>query len=404
MDAKQTCATYERFREERERLKEEIEKKKQERKDLENSVNSLKNEVNYRTGHVENAEKGMGLIIGLVVFALFVILAGLWFWSEEVIEGLYVCLLGLLILGGAAHLYYTEKVKAPVKKKEAEEALAKCQKDYEECGNELWNLKKKREDVPSLSACLMYERNLEIAALSGTQKREKMLEDRKTTYREEREFFESRLQDKMSRAGSLIGYKEQETNWAVMGGIAAGIAGPVAGAMNALSIQAEEKARTIRKHKAGEEILASASYELNILQELGGREETLAKYETRSMDGSVISDVSSEEITKHLDCYFQVKNPDSALLEITGYISLKKPLPSLRTRKKKAVVDGTLQVVIKGDDAQSCIAYLPLPLEGLPCNSAETVVVYGYALAPQNHTGEYTIELSKEQNLWVMDV
>lgn len=401
MHTNTSCSTYEKMseeklREEKQALLAEIQEVKKKRESLKVTLKNLeKEQEDAISGNgPKDVDKGVSWV-GLIL-SVFIIIIG-----APLMPVLAV--LGVALLLFSAYSIYTIHTARPYTEVLAE-TIANTKTQYETVDAQLNTLNARYKSLPSYSALHSYERNLEIAKLSGISKREKMQADWQASCIEAQRALKLSIEAQAKTAGSMIGYKEQ-SNWAVMGGIASGIAGPVAGIANAMSIQAEERARAEQIRKGGERVVTSMVRDLENLQLVEKDLNRVNEVIARTASLSVISDISADEIKNHISCDLRIVNPDCQLLEISGTVVWTKQLPALRSHKKPVRIDGTLQVDVKKDNEIVSTAYIPFPLDGFPYDKNVSVIpVTGYSLLPQaSLTGPFSISLSEKQNLWILE-
>lgn len=383
--------TYERLTAEKASIQEEIKKLKVDKQVYSNTIKNLEDQINGVGPKDINKEAGIfSLVLSIAVTA-----GGAAFVKDTPI----IFIAGIVLL-----LFSIKEIINDRKALPPDKQLEVCKERYAKLDSQIDALNKRLKSMPTRGACHHYERNLEIAKLSGISKREKMQADWQTSCIEAQRALKLSIEAQAKTAGSMIGYKEQ-SNWAVMGGIASGIAGPVAGIANAMSIQAEERARAEQIRKGGERVVTSMVRDLENLQLVEKDLNRVNEVIARTASLSVISDISADEIKNHISCDLRIVNPDCQLLEISGTVVWTKQLPALRSHKKPVRIDGTLQVDVKKDNEIVSTAYIPFPLDGFPYDKNVSVIpVTGYSLLPQaSLTGPFSISLNEKQNLWILE-
>lgn len=211
-----------------------------------------------------------------------------------------------------------------------------------------------------------------------------------------------------NRSNTILTSPPQEklNDWATLGGIANGIAGPAAGVATAVNAMAENeriKERNAmylncaaylsgevgKKAKQAEDEVASLRNNAN-----------LVRAEIKALDEKVVLAVTSEELEESLKCVsFDVKKSKSDILEITASIS-NNYVPDV-PKGVKIIIDGVIVADVLCEGVRIDEVYLPLPLYGIKCGITDEV--YGYCATYMVGDREYTISV-RSMNVWAMEL
>lgn len=243
----------------------------------------------------------------------------------------------------------------------------------------------------------------------GIQKRKVMVEENisrlKGQIRAKRDAAEA-----MEKLGMILYSSAAETpkkDWAVLGGIADGIAGPGAGAAVALNAMAENAQieRQNQQNRAAVNRLSGSLYMSSVTVEadIPELEKEISVFEGvgASIDGKVVlNGVNKEEIYKSLKispAAVRLTNGNALFIKVTVENNYKPDVPDT----VKMTVDGTLTADIYCKDIFVGKAILPLPLYGVECGSSEEItgICNRYLIDKKN----YTVKI-RPNKLWIMEV
>lgn len=292
------------------------------------------------------------------------------------------------------------------------ERLAQYLKEGEQLVNAaneraLLEQKKPQDATPNDEEKTFLVRAKELQSLSGSDKRVKMLTnlisdyDKKITAMCEGE-------EALKKLGMIYAQQQQkESDWAIIGGIASGIAGPAAGLAAASSVMANNQ--KIQQHNA-----AMRQTSMNIMSGIpslaGDRyqlEEELSKVSNllhEAKNKVVLSKPDSDEIWKNLSIGTpKVSKNESGVLAVTLPVSIKTPFVLDVPKEVSMVVDGVIRADVFFEDQLVDHVILPLPLYGIPSNMTAEVTLDGMCGRCVEFDGKYTVEISANQNLWVME-
>lgn len=194
--------------------------------------------------------------------------------------------------------------------------------------------------------------------------------------------------------------RQKESSWAVHGGIASGIAGGAAGL--AVAADTERRNQVKRQQNAA---LASNIASLSVMQlekiwdRKRGAEYDVSQWTKKLNEAKMLLCDNLDE-----QKLLNMMHPSVEKTEITktGAVKLKVNLHSTPNLiifdEVKAVVDGSIQVLLKVDDEVVGTAICVLPYGGMS-NSA---IVYGICCQPTKKEMKYTYEF-KPYHLWAVE-
>ena len=272
---------------------------------------------------------------------------------------------------------------------------------------ELLKQRQPRNADPNKLEMTFIQRTAKLPWLYGYDKRKQMLtnlvDDYDIRIREMRRGEEALMELGMIYAGQ----QKKETSWAVMGGIAEGIAGPTAGVMvasNAIANNREIQQYNESVRKVSMDImsgvpgLAGERYQLE--EERAKIEEQL--YEVKNK--VVLNKPNAEEIWQNMNvgCATVKKNP-SGVLSVSLPISLNQPFALDVPENTLMVVDGVIRAQVWFEGKRVDNVYFPLPLYGIPHNMTAEIILDGMCGRSVECDGEYSVKISSNQNLWIME-
>jgi len=300
-----------------------------------------------------------------------------------------------------------KKIKEFLKKgKECKEKTEKLKKENEI--QKILEQKEIREVKPNEENAKIIKHYTEIASLRGTQKREKML---LFDYEKNKINLEELKKKKASidKYGEHLYWKSQhnDVDWALLGGIAEGIAGPAAGVAVALDTMSqnakkEEENRMLR-YSAVEVTLSGTEIEYDIERTEKRLDKMKENIET-SKRKVVLSKPEGKEIAKYISIEkTNFDRIDDGVLKITANVFLKNPLDLDVPKSTKMVVDGTIsgKVFYEGNFVDN--VKLVLSIYGITNASKQVATITGYCTKSAEYPGEYTLEITDMTNLWVME-
>lgn len=267
--------------------------------------------------------------------------------------------------------------------------------------------KKPTNSSPKAKQKVFMERASEIAAVSGNDKRVMMLKtmisdiDKKIMAKHEGE-------KALRQVGMIYAEQQQkESDWAIIGGIAEGIAGPAAGVMAATETMVNNN--RIREHnaamrKATMDIMSGLTDVMGDRIQLEESRGQLYKKLNEARQKIVLSKPTAEEIMKNIEISeMSVQRYRSGVVSVALTVALKNPFELDVPDGVNMVVDGTLKGEVWFEDVYVGDVFLPLPLYGIPSNMTEKITLDGMCGRSVKAEGEHTVRFGNTQNLWIME-
>lgn len=274
-------------------------------------------------------------------------------------------------------------------------------------GDTVKQQKQPRDASPTEEERTFIRRAAELAPLSGIDKRREMLAflwgEYSTKIRAVQEGQEALMQLGMIYAGQ----QQKEGDWAIVGGIASGIAGPIAGIMAASETIANNS--KIREHN---EAMRKASMDImSGIPSLAGNEfklererDEISKQQMEIWNKVVLSSITSEDIWANIQLGKpEVKKNASGVLAVSLPVSIKKPFILDVPENIVMVVDGTIKGEVWFEDKLVGEVFFPLPLYGIPTNMTADVTLDGMCGRFVKYDGKYTVKIADKQSLWIME-
>lgn len=248
-----------------------------------------------------------------------------------------------------------------------------------------------------------------VSSLTGNEKRVKMLTDLLNDCDDRIQKLKDSEEAMKQLAMVYAGAQKKENDWAILGGAANGIAGPVASA--AVVWDTMKKNGEIAKYNEGMRQV-SADVLKGTFAVAGDRykverERENVKQRLDEAKGKVsLSKPGAREILESMSVnteHGHVTKNDSGVLECAFDIRLKKSLVLDVPEGLNMVVDGTIRAKVMMEDIYVGEVDFPLPIYGIPCDMTKSVTLNGMCDRSMEYDGKYTLELAEEQNLWVME-
>lgn len=265
-----------------------------------------------------------------------------------------------------------------------------------------------RNAKPNEQEKAFLERSSVLSGLSGRDKRKKMLSNLCNDYT--KKICDLIKGEEALRKLGMI-YADQQKNessWAIMGGIAEGIAGPAAGL-----IAASDTIENNRKIQEFNASMRQASMDImrGIPSVAGNRfqlqeeSEKIRKQLDETTNKVVFSQPDATEIWQNIKVAEATvqKNP-SGVLEVSLPVTIQEPFVLDVPEGVGMVVDGTIKGEVWFEDKLVGEVFFPLPIYGIPCNMTAEVTLDGMCGRSVEYDGEYTVKIADAQNLWVMEV
>ena len=235
-----------------------------------------------------------------------------------------------------------------------------------------------------------YEELNKYATLSGKDKRIGMLTDTMKALRKKADDLEKYASLNMKST------QQKEHDWAIHGGIASGIAGPIAGAVTAVNIQA--KNARIRAENAARMQAALPGYMFATGTASGNRENAnRIQKEIAEVQMKLVSDDTAEELLK----YITFTNTEVRISEVGTCVI--ETVASLNPDFKifgdvDTVVDGTIIAKLYEGNNLVGTAQMVLPLYGV----GQNVNLTGMCLECGEQGKNYSVKFAAS-NLWAME-
>lgn len=205
------------------------------------------------------------------------------------------------------------------------------------------------------------------------------------------------------------GAQKKESDWAILGGAANGIAGPVASA--AVIWDTMKKNGEIAQYNEGmrqasmdvlKGTISAAGSRIKVEEERDNARLRLDEAKTKIS----LSEPDASEIWDniHVSENFKVKKYSSlGVLHVSINVSFLKPFVLDIPKGVHMVVDGTMKADVMMGDIYVGNVVFPLPIYGIPCDMTKSVTLDGMCDRSMEYDGKYTIKLAEKQNLWVME-
>jgi hypothetical protein len=201
--------------------------------------------------------------------------------------------------------------------------------------------------------------------------------------------------------------QEKKKDWAFLGGLADGIAGPGAGVAVALNAMAENEEIERRNQRARQEAAKTvksfydSSYQLsNDIDELTNRKRLMESYEKQAQIKVVLNDYSADEIFKALSFSSSVsktRGGNATSLAVTVRNKFVADVPE----GVVVAVDGTLDAEIYFEGTLVDTVTVCLPLFGVATGTSERIEAFSGRYVEA--AGKYTVKY-KPNKLWIVEV
>lgn len=217
-------------------------------------------------------------------------------------------------------------------------------------------------------------------------------------------------EEALRQLGGILATSVSQTktsDWAFLGGIADGLAGPGAGAAVALNVMAENakiEAENQRKREGALKIVHGFQNDsLRISAERSDLEKaaSILDNELKELEKKVsLYDVTADTFATD----FKILKKSIEKTE-TNLLKVKIELQNLSTpsvpKSVHTTADGTITAKIYNGKTYVGEAIVPLPLYGIECGKTETII--GYCPMYMEGNRRYTIEI-EPNNLWIMEL
>ncbi len=235
-----------------------------------------------------------------------------------------------------------------------------------------------------------YNALTKYANYTGREKRKKMLGDQADELRAE-----AKKSADSAESFMRMGY-QKESDWAIMGGIANGIAGPAAGIATALDTQARNAQIRSQNQAFMNAAMPLYSNMMGSSHDMKSMAEALDKRKEETNE-KLISDTPSEEVFKLLS--FQnttVKVSETGAFRVgTKAATAKKPTIG----NFPAVIDGTILAHVKTTTGKEIgVVKLVIPADGISASAN----LIGIGLNGAKNGENYTVSFSPDK-LWIIE-
>lgn len=201
--------------------------------------------------------------------------------------------------------------------------------------------------------------------------------------------------------------QEKKKDWAFLGGLADGIAGPAAGVSVALNAMAENQEIERRNQLARQEAMKTvksfydSSFQLsNDIDELNNRKRLIENYKWQAQTKVVLEEYNTEDIFQSIKTKGTVEktsNGRGTKLSISVQNNFVADVPE----NVLVAVDGTLNAEIYFENTLVDTVCICLPLFGIATGTSERIVAYTDRYVEAD--GRYTVKI-KPNNLWIVEV
>lgn len=265
----------------------------------------------------------------------------------------------------------------------------------------------RKANADSYEATFM-QRSSAVARLTGCQKRVQMLTDLIGDYDKKIQELKDGEEAMKQLAMIYTSAQKKESDWAILGGAANGIAGPAASA--AVIWDTMKKNGEIAKYNEG---MRKASRDVlsGTVSVAGNRikveeERDNVKVRLEEAKGKVtLSKPDSNEIWNniHISKRYSVKRYNSGVLQVSISIGFWESFALNIPQDVHMVVDGTIRAYVTMDGIDIGTVEFPLPLYGIPCDADAKVTLDGMCGWSTEFQGKYSLHFADQQNLWIME-
>lgn len=285
----------------------------------------------------------------------------------------------------------------------------RIQFEKEEKNKEILKQKEIKVVKPNEENAKLVKQYAELVILKGTQKREKMLsfvtEKKREKYKHICEYKNS-----VDKYSDHLYYKAEhnDSNWAIAGGIAEGLAGTGAGVAAAIDAMSKEpqiqEDNRILKQSALELKYTSMTQLSRMVDNAEWEYNKALNEEKTAKDKIVLDRPGGKEISTNIRTHkTNIKKLDDGVLKISTEIFLNNPLKLFVPKGTKMVIDGILSGKVFYEGKFVDEVKLVLPTYGITNDSKDTATATGYCTKSAEYPGEYTLEITDMTNLWIME-
>lgn len=264
-----------------------------------------------------------------------------------------------------------------------------------------------KDATPNQLEKTFIQRASAIVDLAGNQKRIKMLDDLKRDYIDQMEKLRQGEEAMKQLSMIYIQQQQKEEDWAFAGGLAEGLAGPVAGYM--ASSQVIEKNRKIQQHNAAMRdtsmrVLSGIPSMISDQTKLREEIKKIEKAQAEANEKIMLSTCDNLPIWEHFKVgKYEIRKADTGVLHISMSIRIEKPFLLDAPENVNAVIDGSLKANVWFENRIVGFVNIPFPLYGIPTNMTEEITLDSMLDKNVAIDGEYTLKILDSHNLWIME-
>ena len=251
------------------------------------------------------------------------------------------------------------------------------------------------------------ERARMVSKLRGSSKRKQMLTNLIADYDNKIQKLEEGEKALIQLGMIYASQQQKESDWAIIGGIAEGIAGPAAGLVAAANTMANNT--KIREHnaavrKTSMEIMSGVPGLLGDICSLEKEREQIRQQLCEAQNKVVLSKPSAKVIWENIKLgKATVTKKTSGVLAVALPITFKEAFALDVPDGVSMVVDGTIKGEVWFEDKLVGDVLFPLPLYGIPSNMTAEITLDGMCDWSVEYNGKYNVKIADEQNLWIME-
>jgi len=247
----------------------------------------------------------------------------------------------------------------------------------------------------------------ELSKLYGTEKRISILEQVLDDHRRRKASLVAG-QEAMKQLGTIYAQQQKkESDWAIAGGIAEGIAGPAAGlavAANTMANNAEVRAYNESVLKTSRDMINGAYSLSSDIAQIEKDMINLQEQLDHAKQKVALSKPDSGEIWENIKVgHVSVEKKPSGVLALSLPITIVKPFEVDVPEGVSVVVDGTITGKVWFEEHFVGEVFFVLPLYGIPSNMTAVVMLDGMCGRSVEASGTYKVTFENSQNLWIME-
>ena len=251
------------------------------------------------------------------------------------------------------------------------------------------------------------DRAAALTSLSGVEKRKAMLSNLVQDYDVKINALKEGEEALKTLGVAFLEQQEKETCWAIMGGIAEGIAGPAAGLVVAAETMANN--RKVQEHnasmrQAAMDIMCGVPQLSSDRYDLEDERDKILRQITKTDDKIALSNPDAAAIWENIQIRdVAITKRSSKVLAATMTVSLKESLVLDVPDNVRMVIDGIVKGKISLENTYVGEVLFPLPIYGIPTKKGVEITLDGFCINSTKTPGEYTLKLNDKQNIWVME-